>query len=188
MLFIGLGNPGNQYKRTRHNIGFVILDMIAEELGATWKECNKFQANLTSCNVEAEGSYKKIFLLKPLTFMNLSGISTSLVKNFYKLDLDDIIVFHDDIDLKLGEIKYKKGGGAAGHNGLKSLDAHISREYHRIRIGIGRPVEKERVSSYVLENFLPDEEMIIAKCLENIQKAFFGLLQKNFSDIVAKIK
>ncbi|MDX1917483.1 MAG: aminoacyl-tRNA hydrolase [Rickettsiaceae bacterium] len=184
MLLIGLGNPGKQYQFTRHNIGFIALDIIAELTGASWGKSNKFAGEFASCSISVNHREEKLYLLKPHTYMNLSGLSANSVKNFYKIDIDDILVFHDDIDLKLGEIRCKKGGGSAGHNGLKSLDEKIGQNYHRIRIGIGRPSEKYLVPNFVLENFTSSEEEIINTSLKFIEKSFLDLIAKNFKDIV----
>lgn len=149
MLFVGLGNYGEMYQKTLHNAGFIILDKIlhATNNKPIWQE--KFSGLCYS------GSFFgiKTLFVKPQTYMNNSGICVSQFKNFYKVENDSIFVFHDDIDLKPMQIKIKNGGGHAGHNGLKSLDAHIGKDYHRIRIGVGRPEHKDDVSNFVLSNF-----------------------------------
>jgi PTH1 family peptidyl-tRNA hydrolase len=169
-LIVGLGNPGPKYALTRHNVGFMAVDYLIEKWGAG-KVGSKFKGELFK-----SGEY---LLLKPLTFMNLSGESVELVKNFYKLDNSQIIVIHDDIDLQPGQLKFKRGGSAGGHNGLKSIDAHIGKDYWRVRIGVGRPLRKGEVVSYVLGNFDPKELEecilplfpVIEKAVQEIEKA-----------------
>ncbi|WP_371168287.1 aminoacyl-tRNA hydrolase [Aliiroseovarius sp. 2305UL8-7] len=147
-MFVGLGNPGPKYAGNRHNIGFMALDRIAQDHGfAPWR--GKFQGALTEGRLGRE----KVLLLKPETFMNLSGQSVGEAMRFYKLTPDDIIVFHDELDLAPGKCRVKTGGGHAGHNGLRSLHAHIGAEYMRVRMGIGHPGNKNAVSSYVLRDF-----------------------------------
>lgn len=151
-LFVGLGNPGAKYARNRHNIGFMALDEIAAAHGFTpWK--SRFQASV------AEGRFgsEKVVLIKPETFMNLSGQSVGEAMRFYKLTPDDITVFHDELDLAPGKCRVKQGGGHAGHNGLRSIHAHIGPEYQRIRLGIGHPGHKDAVARYVLNDFAKAE-------------------------------
>ncbi|TVP71939.1 MAG: aminoacyl-tRNA hydrolase [Rhodobacteraceae bacterium] len=147
-LLAGLGNPGQKYASNRHNIGFMALDAIADAHGATpWRA--KFQGALCDVTLGAE----KVLLLKPETFMNLSGDSVSAALRFYKLTPADLIVFHDELDLAPGKIRLKQGGGHAGHNGLRSIHAHIGPDYTRVRLGIGHPGHKDKVSGYVLSDF-----------------------------------
>jgi PTH1 family peptidyl-tRNA hydrolase len=147
-LFVGLGNPGTKYQNNRHNIGFMALDRIADDHGfAPWK--GKFQGSLTEGRLGSE----KVLLLKPETFMNLSGQSVGEAMRFYKLAAEDVVVFHDELDLAAGKLKYKKGGGHAGHNGLRSMHQHIGETYGRVRMGIGHPGRKDLVSHYVLHDF-----------------------------------
>ena len=165
-LFVGLGNPGERYKLTRHNVGFMVLDkLIQKSTVEGWDK--KFDSFFNKIIIDQ----KSIILLKPLTFMNVSGHAVQKVKNFYDIDPNNIVIIHDDIDLELGKIKLKKGGGDGGHNGLKSIIKLIGSEFSRIRIGIGRP-EKINVSSYVLNDF-PEIEVsflkkIILKSCEGI--------------------
>ncbi|HKL70777.1 aminoacyl-tRNA hydrolase [Salibaculum sp.] len=147
-LLVGLGNPGAKYARNRHNIGFMAVDRIAEDQGfAPWR--SKFQAELTEGRLGTE----KVILLKPQTFMNLSGQSVGEAMRFYKLDSTDVIVFHDEIDLAPGKVRLKSGGGHAGHNGLRSIHQHIGPHYDRVRLGVGHPGDKNKVSGYVLSDF-----------------------------------
>ena len=147
-LFVGLGNPGAKYARYRHNIGFMAVDRIAADHGfAPWR--SKFQGQLT----EGRLGSQKVVLLKPQTFMNLSGQSVGEAMRFYKLDSTDVVVFHDELDLAPGKVRLKSGGGHAGHNGLRSIHQHIGPHYDRVRLGVGHPGDKTRVSGYVLSDF-----------------------------------
>lgn len=147
-LFVGLGNPGAKYAGNRHNIGFMALERIADDHGfGPWK--SKFQAQFT----EGRLGLEKVILLKPQTFMNLSGQSVGEAMRFYKLDPEDVVVFHDELDLAPGKARAKTGGGHAGHNGLRSIHQHIGTDYDRIRLGIGHPGDKSRVAGYVLNDF-----------------------------------
>ncbi|NPD20436.1 aminoacyl-tRNA hydrolase [Alterinioella nitratireducens] len=152
-LWVGLGNPGGKYAGNRHNIGYMALDRIAEEHGfSPWR--SKFQGSLS----EGRFGSEKLALLKPETFMNLSGQSVGEAMRFFKLEPGDVTVFHDELDLAPGKVRVKTGGGHAGHNGLRSLHAHIGAEYDRVRIGIGHPGHKDRVSGYVLSDFAKAEQ------------------------------
>ena len=151
-LVAGLGNPGARYARNRHNIGFMAVEAIARRHGAAGFR-NRFKGELAEMSIGGE----RVLLLKPQTFMNASGESVGEAARFFKLLLSDIIVIHDEIDLRPGKVRVKQGGGNAGHNGLRSIDAMIGPDFWRIRIGIGHPGVKELVHPYVLQNFPPDE-------------------------------
>lgn len=147
-LFVGLGNPGGKYAGNRHNIGFMAVDRIAGDHGfGPWK--SRFQGEMTEGRLGSE----KVLLLKPMTYMNLSGQSIGEAMRFYKLAPEDVTVFHDELDLAPGRVKVKTGGGHAGHNGLRSTHQHIGETYRRVRLGIGHPGRKELVSAYVLHDF-----------------------------------
>lgn len=162
-LFVGLGNPGAKYAGTRHNIGFMALDRIAADHGFTpWK--SRFQGELAEGTLGGE----KIMLLKPMTFMNLSGQSVGEAMRFYKLSPADVVVFHDELDLVPGKAKVKDGGGHAGHNGLRSVHQHIGPDYRRVRMGIGHPGHKDRVAGYVLHDFAKAEADWVATLLDGI--------------------
>lgn len=151
-LFVGLGNPGQKYAGNRHNIGFMAVDRIAEDHGfGPWR--SKFQGQVSEGRLGTE----RVALLKPETFMNLSGQSVGEAMRFYKLDPSDVTVFHDELDLAPGKVRVKSGGGHAGHNGLRSLHQHIGEGYERVRLGIGHPGHKDRVSPYVLSDFAKAE-------------------------------
>lgn len=152
-LIVGLGNPGGKYARHRHNIGFMALDRIAEDHGfAPWK--GKFQGSVS----EGRFGSDRAVLLKPETFMNNSGQSVQAAMQFYKLEPADVVVLHDEIDLAPGKVKHKLGGGHAGHNGLRSIHAHIGPDYARVRLGVGHPGHKDRVPGYVLHDFAKADE------------------------------
>lgn len=152
-LFVGLGNPGAKYAGNRHNIGFMAVERIASDHGfAPWR--SKFQAEVSEGKLGSE----KVILLKPMTFMNLSGQSVGEAMRFYKLTPADVTVFHDELDLAPGKCRLKQGGGHAGHNGLRSIHQHITPEYQRVRLGIGHPGHKDRVAGYVLSDFAKVEQ------------------------------
>lgn len=147
-LFVGLGNPGSKYARNRHNIGFMALERIAERHRlSAWRK--RFQG--LACDGTIDG--ERVLLLKPETYMNESGRAVGEAARFLKIPVSDIIVFHDELDLPPGKLKVKTGGGNAGHNGLRSITAHLQNEYVRVRIGIGHPGRKEQVAGYVLHDF-----------------------------------
>lgn len=156
LLIVGLGNPGRQYTHNRHNIGFLILDTLAKSLNLSFGEDKKLSCELTQNS--------QIILCKPTTFMNLSGEAVQKVLHFYKIQ--DFCIIHDDLDLALGELRFKKGGRNGGHNGLKSIDALCGSEYVRIRCGIGRPERKEQVASYVLSDFTSTPSQLIEQSQE----------------------
>ncbi|WP_146348121.1 aminoacyl-tRNA hydrolase [Falsiphaeobacter marinintestinus] len=162
-LLVGLGNPGGKYERNRHNIGFMALDRIASDHGfGPWKA--KFQAEISEGRLGSE----KVLLLKPQTFMNLSGQSVGEAMRFYKLSPKDVIVLHDELDLAPGKVRVKQGGGHAGHNGLRSLHSHLGDTYGRVRLGIGHPGRKELVSAYVLHDFAKADEDWLENVLRGI--------------------
>ena len=179
-LIIGLGNPGTRYIRTRHNAGFMAIDLFASEFNNTiWQ--NKFESLIGFQTIQQT----KVILLKPLTYMNLSGKAAQRVLSFYKIAMTDTVIFHDDIDLPLGTVKLKIGGGHAGHNGLRSINEAIGQNYTRVRIGVSRPKE-DSVSNYVLGNFSDEEAIILNRSLS---KCFLGIkhLIKDEYEICRKI-
>ncbi|MEM6538054.1 MAG: aminoacyl-tRNA hydrolase [Pseudomonadota bacterium] len=147
-LLVGLGNPGASYARQRHNVGFMAVDGIAQRYGfGPWRA--KFNGDVSEGRLGTE----KVLLLKPTTFMNDSGRSVAAATRFFKIETHDIVVFHDELDLAPGKVRVKTGGGVAGHNGLRSIEAHLSKDFRRVRIGIGHPGDKSRVSGHVLGDF-----------------------------------
>ncbi|NSX53468.1 aminoacyl-tRNA hydrolase [Parasulfitobacter algicola] len=171
-LLVGLGNPGTKYAGNRHNIGFMAMDRIAADHSfAPWR--GKFQSSLSEGRLGRE----KVILLKPETFMNLSGQSVSGAMRFYKLTPDDITVFHDELDLAPGKVRVKKGGGHAGHNGLRSMHQHIGPDYARVRLGIGHPGHKDRVSGYVLHDFAKADQDWLDDLLRGISDGVVDLVE-----------
>jgi peptidyl-tRNA hydrolase, PTH1 family len=151
-IWVGLGNPGAEYALNRHNVGFMAVDVIASEHGlASWN--SRFQGLAGEARIGAE----KILLLKPATFMNESGRSVGEAMRFYKLETSDVTVFYDELDLAPFKVKVRVGGGAAGHNGIRSTVAHIGEDFRRVRIGIGHPGHKDRVTGHVLGNYAKAE-------------------------------
>ncbi len=161
-LWVGLGNPGGKHAGNRHNVGFMALDRIAEDQGAPWRA--KFQGQLA----EARFGSGRVWLLKPSTYMNLSGQSVGEAMRFHKLQPADVTVFHDELDLAPGRMKLKAGGGHAGHNGLRSIHQHVGPDYARVRLGIGHPGHKDRVAGYVLSDFARAEGDMLDDLLRGI--------------------
>ena len=174
-LIVGLGNPGAEYAQTRHNAGFMVVDAIKNEYGFS-----DFKSKFDGLISEGKINGEKVFLLKPQTYMNLSGNSVVKAAMFYKILPEDIVVVHDDIDLKLGQIKTKRGGGTGGHNGLKSLDAHISPDYNRIRIGVGSAI-REEVIGHVLSGFSKKDMEEVDKSIKIVVETI-GVLLKDGVD------
>ena len=176
MLLVGLGNPGSDYENTRHNIGFMVIDELVR----------KFNASNVSKSTFLGDCYKfsNHFLLKPLTFMNLSGDSVIKVKNFYKQE--KVVVIHDDLDLPFGSLRFKLAGGHGGHNGLKSIDSRIGKEYIRVRMGIGKPEHKGEVSSYVLGAFSKEQNLYLSEFIEKASQAVEFLLTNSMEDTSSK--
>lgn len=173
-LIVGLGNPGAEYAGTRHNVGFAAADAVAEKYAfAPFRD--KFDGQIAEGKIAGE----KIFLLKPQTYMNLSGNSVVKAANFYKILPENIVVMHDDMDLPVGKIKAKRGGGTGGHNGLKSIDAAISANYNRVRIGVGHPQGNgEAVVSHVLSRFGKADAEAVASAIAIVAENMALLLQK----------
>jgi PTH1 family peptidyl-tRNA hydrolase len=160
LLLVGLGNPGSRHVGNRHNVGFMVVEAIAKRHGiGPWRR--RFQGVVAEGPIDRERSV----LLLPGTFMNESGRAVGEAVNFYKLGLPDVVVFHDEIDLTPGKVRVKTGGGSAGHNGLRSISAHIGNDYRRVRIGVGHPGDKELVHAHVLNDFAKSErEWVTALC------------------------
>ena len=177
-LFVGLGNPGSQYEETRHNIGFKVIDALVEEHGARDISKSAFYGALYRT--------ASTLFLKPTTFMNLSGKSVLPVKQFFKIEMDDIIVIHDDIDLPFGAVRFKRGGGHGGHNGLKSIDSMIGKEYLRIRIGVGKPERKSQVADYVLHPFSAEETMYLDRLVSHVVKAANALMHHELDEVKSR--
>ena len=173
LLFVGLGNPTPDSENNRHNVGFKIIDAINKEFGLS-KQKPKFKGLLTTGNI---GS-KKVYAIKPLTFMNNSGICIRELIEYFKINAEDVIVFHDDLDVEFGKIKAKFGGSSAGHNGIASIDKFIGKDYSRVRVGIGKPKNGIDVADYVLQNFDEDESIGIQKISKDITESISILVEK----------
>ena len=173
LLFVGLGNPTPDSENNRHNVGFKIIDSINKKFSLS-KQKPKFKGLLTTGNIGNE----KIYAIKPLTFMNNSGICIRELIEYFKIDAENVIVFHDDLDVEFGKIKAKFGGSSAGHNGIASIDKFIGKEYSRVRIGIGKPENKISISDYVLNDFNEDEQVHLDSITSNIIKSLTILIDK----------
>jgi len=173
LLFVGLGNPTPDSENNRHNVGFKIIDAINKKFSLS-KQKPKFKGLLTTGNI----GNKKIYAIKPLTFMNNSGICIRELIEYFKIDAENVIVFHDDLDIEFGKIKAKFGGSNAGHNGIASIDKFIGKDYSRVRVGIGKPKINIEVADYVLQNFNEEEAVGIEKISNNITDCISILVEK----------
>lgn len=181
-LIVGLGNPGKEYEHNRHNIGFMAVDALANDYYASsWK--SKFSGLITEANI----NNIRTLLFKPQTYMNLSGSAVAQAAKFYKIAPENIIVLHDELDLVPFKVRIKKGGGHAGHNGLKSIDAHLgSKDYWRVRIGIGHPGQPEMVSHYVLSDFAKAQQTDLNNIIDDISRYFPLILEGKIEDFMTK--
>lgn len=182
-LIVGLGNPGDEYAKNRHNVGFMAVDALAGDYGfPAWK--SKFSGHLSEGRIDGI----KIILLKPQTFMNLSGQSVAAAAKFYKIPPANIIAFFDELDLEPAKVRHKFGGGNAGHNGLKSMEAHLgTASFQRIRIGIGHPGHKDRVTGHVLGNFAKSDQIWLEPLLAALSKYAPDLVQGRENDYMSKV-
>lgn len=172
ILVVGLGNPGAEYARNRHNIGFMAADeLVRRHSFGPWR--SKFQGELAEGTIGGE----KVLVLKPLTYMNLSGQSVAAAARFLKVPVEDVVVIHDELDLPPGKLRVKRGGGAGGHNGLKSIDQHLGQNYRRVRLGIGHPGDKDRVAGYVLHDFAKAEQAWLEPLIDAVADALPQLLK-----------
>ncbi len=177
MLIVGLGNPGSAYAETRHNVGFMVIDELLSRHSHDTLKKAAFEGELFKINEH--------YLLKPTTFMNLSGRSVAAVKKFYKID--EVVVIHDDLDLPFGALRFKRGGGHGGHNGLKSTDAAIGKEYLRVRVGIGRPEHKGEVTSFVLGRYDENQKAALQKQIAQTADAVEALWENpSWEDVASK--
>lgn len=182
LLFVGLGNPGADYARNRHNIGFMAADAIVRRHGfSPWRA--KFQGEVCEGVIGSE----KIVALKPMTYMNESGRSVAAACQFYKIEPKDVVVFHDELDLDPGRIRVKIGGGHAGHNGLRSIGAHIGPDYRRVRLGIGHPGAKERVTGWVLGDFAKVDRDWLEPLLDDVADAAPLLVERDDTGFMNRI-
>ena len=173
LLLVGLGNPTPDSENNRHNVGFKIIDSINKKFGLS-KQKPKFKGLLTTGNINNQ----KVYAIKPLTFMNNSGICIRELIEYFKIDAEEVIVFHDDLDVEFGKIKVKVGGSSAGHNGIASIDKFIGKDYSRVRIGIGKPKRNMEIADYVLQNFDEDELLGIEKISKDITDSISILVEK----------
>jgi PTH1 family peptidyl-tRNA hydrolase len=182
LLLVGLGNPGARYAGNRHNIGFMAADLIVRRHGfSPWRR--RFQGEVAEGTLAGERS----LVLKPQTFMNESGRAVGEALNFFKLTPDDVVVLYDEIDLAPAKVKMKKGGGAAGHNGIRSIDAHIGPDFWRVRLGVGHPGDKARVHGHVLSDFSKADDAWLEKVLEAVADAAPLLAQKDDNKFMTKV-
>ena len=182
LLFAGLGNPGSRYARNRHNIGFMAADAIARRHGfGPWRR--GFEAEVAEGRIGGE----KILCLKPQTFMNESGRAVGAALRFYKLESEALFVFYDELDLTPGKLRVKRGGGHGGHNGLRSIDAHVGKDYWRVRLGIGHPGDKERVTGYVLQDFAMAEVAERDKLIGAVAAEVHRLVEDDASGFMSRV-
>ena len=174
-LIVGLGNIGDKYELTRHNVGFLVIDEMTKNLTTSNINNSNFHSTLLKSGYN--------LFSKPTTYMNNSGLAVHAIMDYYKIDLEDIIVIHDDLDLPFGAVKFKIGGGHGGHNGLRSLDSHIGKDYIRVRIGIGKPKDKSDVANYVLSNFSKEELNKLQDIISHTIKAIEALKTETIEQV-----
>ena len=182
LLLVGLGNPGPNNANNRHNIGWKIIDAINLHYKLS-KQKPKFKGLLTTGKIDEQ----KIFAIKPLTFMNSSGVCIKELIEYFKIDVKNVFVFHDDMDVDLGKVKVKFGGSSAGHNGIESIDKNIGKHYSRIRIGVGRPKNNSSAADHVLDNFSNDEKQSVEEVTNNITKSISILIKKDLELFSSKV-
>ena len=182
LLLVGLGNPNPNNTNNRHNVGFAIIDAINVKFKLS-KQKPKFKGLLTTGKIDEQ----KIFAIKPLTFMNSSGICIKELIEYFKIEAKNVFVFHDDMDIDIGKVKVKFGGSNAGHNGIESIDKNIGKHYSRIRIGIGRPKNDSTGADHVLDDFSNDEKQSLQKVTENIIESLSILIKKNLDLFSSKV-
>ena len=182
LLLVGLGNPNPNNLNNRHNVGFLVIDAINEKFKLS-KQKPKFKGLLTTGKINE----RKVFAIKPLTFMNSSGVCIKELIEYFKINVKDIFVFHDDMDVDIGNVKVKFGGSNAGHNGIDSIDKNIGKNYSRIRIGIGRPKRNSTGSDHVLDNFSSDEKLDVEEVTKNIIESLSILIKKDLDLFSSKV-
>ena len=182
-LIVGLGNPGSQYEQTRHNAGFWLVEEIARLKGAQFRPESKFSGEV--CKLTLEG--RDIWLLKPDTFMNRSGLAVFKLASFYKIPVENILVAHDEIDLEPGTARLKSAGGHGGHNGLRDIIAQMGKEFHRLRIGIGHPGHRDQVSDYVLHRASKDEQISIENSIDDALRVLPLLAEGSWEKAVHRL-
>lgn len=175
-MIVGLGNPGSKYNDTKHNIGFMAVDRIVKKLDVNFTEDKNFKAEIGSDFINGE----KIYFIKPTTFMNNSGIAVKALLTYYNISIKDMIIIYDDLDMEVGKIRFRQKGSAGGHNGIKSIIAHLgTQEFNRIKVGIGRPNGRMTVINHVLGKFDKNDEIMISNTLDKVDNAVNYYLQTN---------
>jgi PTH1 family peptidyl-tRNA hydrolase len=182
LLLVGLGNPNPNNTNNRHNVGFLVIDEINKKFKLS-KQKPKFKGLLTTGEIEEQ----KVYAIKPLTFMNNSGVCIKELIEYFKINVKDVFVFHDDMDIDIGKIKVKFGGSSAGHNGIESIDKNIGKNYSRIRIGIGRPKKSATGADHVLDNFSNEEQDNVQEITKNITESLSVLINKDLDLFSSKI-
>ena len=182
LLLVGLGNPSPNNSTNRHNVGFFVIDEINKKFKLS-KQKPKFKGLLTTGKINEQ----KVYAIKPLTFMNSSGVCVKELIDYFKISVKDVFVFHDDMDIDLGKVKVKFGGSSAGHNGIDSIDKNIGKNYSRVRIGIGRPIKNSTGADHVLNNFSSDEKNNVEKVTKNIIDSLSILIDKDLDLFSSKI-
>jgi len=182
LLFVGLGNPSPNNSNNRHNIGFLIIDAINQKFKLS-KQKPKFKGLLTTGKIDEQ----KVFAIKPLTFMNSSGICIKELIDYFKIEVKDVFVFHDDMDIDIGKVKVKFGGTSAGHNGIESIDKNIGKNYSRVRVGIGRPQNNSTGGDHVLDNFSSEEKVSVEAVTKNITDCLSNLINRDLDLFSSKI-
>ncbi len=182
LLFVGLGNPNPNNVDNRHNVGFFVIDALNKKFKLS-KQKPKFKGLLTTGRINEQ----KVYAIKPLTFMNSSGVCIKELIEYFKIDVKDVFVFHDDMDIDLGKVKVKVGGSSAGHNGIDSIDKNIGKNYSRVRIGIGRPQKNSEAVDHVLDNFSSDEKSSVEEVTKNIIESISFLINKDLGLFSSKI-
>ncbi len=182
LLFVGLGNPNPNNKNNRHNVGFHVIDAINQKFKLS-KQKPKFKGLLTTGTIEEQ----KVYAIKPLTFMNSSGVCIKELTEYFKIEVKNIFVFHDDMDIDVGKVKVKLGGSSAGHNGIESIDKNIGKNYSRVRIGVGRPKNNSTGADHVLDNFSTEEQQSMEDVTKNIIEALSVLIKKDLDLFSSKI-
>ena len=182
LLVVGLGNPGAEYARNRHNIGFMAADAIVQR-----HSLGRFRAKFSGEIAEGAVGGERVLVLKPMTYMNEAGRSVAAAAKFYKIPPTDIIVFHDELDLAAGRLRVKDGGGHAGHNGLRDIHAHLGADYRRVRLGIGHPGDKDRVTTHVLQDFAKADGSWVEALLDAVAENFPLLLARRDAEFASRV-
>lgn len=175
-MIVGLGNPGSKYEKTKHNIGFMAVDKIVNNLDVTFTEDKNFKAQIGSTFI----NHEKVYFVKPTTFMNNSGIAVKALLTYYNISVEDLIVIYDDLDMEVGKLRLRSKGSAGGHNGIKSIIVHIgTQEFNRIKVGIGRPLKGMTVINHVMGQFNTEDNIVISLTLDRVVNAVNFYLQEN---------